>query len=182
MRTVWSVLTRARMTHIHHILIALLSVTVSACAADGSEVPNDLDCAGEQLTMTGAVEINTPSAATFLLNQAVIGVAGFGDLGATTSYSFTLENPLSGELGTLGVHDVAVQPVRYLIAGASADCQVAGSCMGFVANAGSYEVLAVEPTYRAAFSLDALFAYDGSSTAQGAPIAGRVTGCVTAAP
>jgi hypothetical protein len=71
--------------------------------------------------------------------------------------------------------------LKYLVAEANADCQVAGACSGFVATAGSYEVLAVQPMYRASFTLDSLSAYDGSSAATGAPIAGHVTGCVTAA-
>lgn len=164
----------------HKLLFALLSFALSACAAEG-EPDAVLDCASEQLGMDGAFDVHTPSAATLLFNHSIIGVAGFGDSNGTTSYSLTLRDPLVGELGTIGVYDVAAHPLKYLVAPANADCQVAGECSGFVAVGGTFEVLAVQPMYRASFTLDTLSAYDGSSAAPGAAIAGQVTGCVTAA-
>lgn len=162
-----------------HIVVATLSLLLSACTADGE--PALVDCADEQLGMTGAFDVDTPSASTFLVNQAIIGVAGFGDFSAMTAYSFTLQNPFQGgELGTVGVYDVAANPLKYLVAPANADCQVPGACSGFVATAGTFEVLAVQPMYRATFTLDALRTFDGSNATGGAAISGKVTGCVTA--
>lgn len=162
------------------LLFAILSFALSACAAESGPAAV-LDCSTEQLDMDGAFVVNTPSAATFLVNRSIIGVAGFGDSNGTTSYSLTLRDPFVGELGTIGIYDVATHPLKYLVAPANADCQAAGACSGFVATAGTFEVLAVQPLYRASFTLETLSAYDGSSAAPGAAIAGQVMGCVTAA-
>jgi hypothetical protein len=161
----------------NNLLVVLCALSITACANDPETAGK---CGTEQLQMSGAFSANTPSAAVVTVNNVVIGVGGLG-LGATTSYALSLRDPLHGELATTGVHDVATANLEYLSSPASANCQTAGECDGFVATTGMFEVEAVSP-YRASFTLGDLHAYDGSSSTLGAAIAGEVTGCVAAAP
>ena len=155
----------------------IFALSITACANDPAPSGK---CGTEQLQMSGAFSVDTPSAAVLSVNNVVIGVGGLG-AGATTSYALSLEDPLHGELATAGVHDVASANLKYLSAPASANCQTAGQCTGFVATTGMFEIESETP-YRASFTLGDLHAYDGSSSALGAAIAGEVTGCVAAAP
>ena len=53
----------------------------------------------------------------------------------------------------------------------------AGVCSGFLANAGTYTVTQLTPTYDATFSLTMLYESDGETV--GAAIDGEVTGCLS---
>lgn len=154
-----------------------IALSVTACANDPETAGK---CGTEQLQMSGAFSNNTPSAAVLTVNNVVIGVGGLGAR-ATTSYTLSLRDPLQGELATAGVHDVAGANLKYLTSAASANCQMAGQCQGFIATSGMFEIESESP-YRASFTLSGLHAYDGSSSALGADVAGEVTGCVAAAP
>jgi hypothetical protein len=158
-------------------LALIFVIGAAACANDPAPAGN---CGTEQLQMTGAFSVDTQSAAVLTVNNVVIGVGGLG-AGATTSYALSLQDPLHGELATAGVHDVASANLKYLSSPASANCQTAGECTGFVATTGMFEIESETP-YRASFTLGELHAYDGSSSTLGAAIAGEVTGCVAAAP
>jgi len=129
--------------------------------------------------MSGAYTFETRSVATVEVQQRVVGVGGFGS--PTTSYAFTVFDILTAEVATIGVHDVGAAHLKFLLAPANANCQNAGECAGFIARAGTYEVVGSAP-YRATFDLDDIVAYDGSSSSPMLPMAGRITGCLEAAP
>lgn len=163
-------------------LVLSLIVSLAACASDSGDVGDIIfePCDSERMTLTGLVDITTESVATVEVNQAVIGVGGFLP-GATGTYALTVREALTGQLATVGTYDVADANMKYIAAPANADCQVPGMCSGFIATAGSLEVLSTSP-YRAEFTFDVLHDHDGSSDTLGPAVTGRVFGCLQAAP
>lgn len=129
--------------------------------------------------MSGAYTFETRSAATIELQGSVIGVGGFGS--PMTSYAFTVRDILNANLATPGIQDVAATNLKFVVASANANCENSGECDGFIARAGTYEVLGTAP-YRATFEVTDIVAYDGSSSSPMPPIAGSITGCLQAAP
>ena len=145
--------------------------------AQGSTI--DSSCASEHVHMSGAVEVDSPSASTMRIASRIVGVAGFTP-GAVGSYSLLARDSSADDFATVGVHDIAITNIKFLTGDASADCRQPGQCSGFVARAGRYEVTGLAP-YHATFVFNDLYADDGSSNNPGNPIAGQITGCVQVA-
>lgn len=129
--------------------------------------------------MSGAYTFETRSVATVELQGSVIGVGGFGS--PTTSYAFTVRDILTATLATPGVRDVGATNLKFVVASANANCENPGECEGFIARAGTFEVLGTAP-YRARFDVTDIVAFDGSSSSAMPPIAGSISGCLHAAP
>lgn len=166
----------------HRRILVALSLVLAACGTDSSD-PGDVTveaCDSEGMTLTGLVDVTTPSAATVEVNSAVIGIAGILP-GASETYTLTVRAALTGQLATVGTYDVAATHMTYLATPADADCQTPGACSGFIATAGTLEVLSTAP-YRAEFTFDTLHAHDGSSDTLGPAITGAIVGCLQAAP
>lgn len=166
-------------------LAVTLTALACACSSETSSSGPDAatstaDCTPDRQRMSGAFEADTPSVATVKLGGVVIGTGGFAPGAELKSYAFTLRDITHGELQTVGTHDVAIAALKYVTATATANCQLPGQCLGFVALDGTFEVLESSPRYRATFTLGQLHAYDDASTSAGAAISGTVTGCIDA--
>ncbi len=155
------------------------SGTPDAPSTTDGPIATDPSCAGERIHLSGVYELDSPSAAVVEVSTRIVGVGGF-TANAAGSYSMVARDVLTDDFAALGVHDVALENVKFLTGAASASCQSPGECTGFIARSGRFEVIGLSP-YRATFVLGDLYSYDGSTTAPGAAISGEVTGCVTSA-
>ena len=154
----------------------------AACGTtDGEPGPGDGDgpCASEQLRMSGAFAVSTPSASTFLIEDKIIGIAGYSS-DASGAYAFTFLNALDDSFLQVGTYDIAGRPMKYLEGIAEDNCTDAEPCVGFIAQAGTVEVLSLDP-FQATFTLSDLYEADTSANDLGPPIDGNVTGCLYSA-
>jgi len=154
-----------------------MSLLLAACGTSEPDAGDDDGCGTEQLSMSGAYDVSTPSAATVTVSDRIIGVGGF-TANASGSYLFSMQDTSSDDFAQVGTFDVAERPMKYLEGPADANCDDPGQCRGFFATAGTVDVLALEP-FQATFSLSGLYEANDLSDTHGAPINGLVTGCVT---
>ncbi len=146
----------------------------SGSGSDGPDSGVAAACAPHGFEISGAMSFTSAVSTTATRDGAVIGVVGFD---TTAAYGLSIYDSLTADLDGVGAHDISTAHVDFLEMPPSGVCGTPGTCPGFVATSGSFVVSSTSP-YAATFTLGDLYAYDGSSTAVGAAMAGQVTGCV----
>jgi hypothetical protein len=148
----------------------------AALASTDAQPASSTGCTDEAFELGGAVSLVTRSASTITVSGKVAGVSGASD--SSRLYAMNVRLGSGGDLDEIGTYDVATLHIQYLdqpYGGCSA-----GTCIGFFAMAGTIEVIARTPMYRATFTLQDLRERADAASSPGAPIAGEVTGCVSA--
>jgi hypothetical protein len=138
-----------------------------------------VDCVDEEIELHGPVSLATRSAATVTSGGKIAGVNG--SAGANRLYVLNVRPTAGKDLDAVGTYDVAMVPLQYLDQPLGG-CSGAAACIGFFALAGTIEVTAVQPRFRATFTLRDLRERADSNSSPGAAIPGEITGCVSAVP
>jgi hypothetical protein len=147
--------------------------------AEDGDAPPPTDCTSDndRLILSGAWTFNHSSVSLITLDMRVIGVSGNLPAPAFGNYTFTVRDAMA-DIDALGDHDIVMKNLKYLEQMGS--CATPGNCNGFFAKAGTFTVTEVTPRYRATFTLTDLYARMDTSNTEGAPIAGTITGCMSA--
>jgi hypothetical protein len=186
-------LSHGGMQNLHSLPAVLLAWCISLAACGGTDpgpsgqqvdatVP-DTDsasagpCTDESFQLHGAIELVTDSAGTSTSDGKIAGVAGRSSPGRF--YSFNARSILA-TLDTVGTYDVSTVNLKYFEQpmGGCGD----GTCVGFYAMAGTYEVTSTQPMYRATFTLSDLRERSEAGSTPGPSMQGTITGCVSAVP
>jgi hypothetical protein len=181
---------RARLLHVH---AAVLSLTLlGACGEETTPSANQPDatvpepdapqssatCDQESFALQGAVNLTTASAGTVTIDGKIAGVAGSS--GPNRLYSLNVRMYASDMLDRVGTYDIATHNLKFFDQPAGGCGN--GPCTGFYAMGGTYEVLSVQPMYRATFTFTDLRERSDADSPPGAAIAGQITGCLAALP
>jgi len=149
-----------------------------SAGADASSVAT-CGTGGEHVVLAGAVALDSASAGTITVDGKVGGINGRSTIGRF--YALNLRDIVGGgNLDSVGDHDIAMLPLKYIDKAPDVDCSQPSACRGFFALAGTWTVIETLPRYRASFVLSDLYRHDDTTNQLGAAMAGTVTGCVDA--
>jgi hypothetical protein len=157
---------------------------LTACAGDSDdasgaddEVPDVCDGTADRFVYVGAVEADHVDFGFTTVNGKIVGTGGAAQ--NRDLIAFTLRDPATYDLESLGDHDVALQNITALRAPLGATCETGNTqCRGFFALAGTYTVLEVHPRYRATFEISDLYERTDNFGPPGAAIEGTIRGCI----